>query len=248
MATIDASTLLSGNLCTDIGSLLISAPGFDPAPSITFTEEHVGMEFDVTVQDPNGINSCWGTVLVEDKLAPIIMCPADEIVLCTMPTDTAATGIPILLSARGMYTDLQTATISNGLCEAELFFRDAVLNNLCNGIYQQVISRTFYAVDNAGNMSEPCVQTISVEREILDNATYPPHWDGLATHIGIEDNGVLSNPPLACEGVGTAWAADTLEDGRIVPSPFDQGLIPGTGAPGDVDHVELSFHFTKIST
>ncbi len=245
-AVLDAPTMLAGSLCLDPSLLLLSAsiPGsadLGPAATITFTEEHVGMDIDVTVQDPNGVNSCWGTVTIEDKLAPIITCPADMTISCTMPSDTSATGIPVLEPVMGGNFD--AATITNGFCEAELFFRDAVLNNLCNGNFQSVISRTFYAVDAAGNMSTPCVQTISVEREMLSSATFPEHYDGIDVHTGINDNGVGSNPPLACDGAGTEWAIDTLENGRIVPSPYDEGSVPGTGAPGDVGSCGTIFAF-----
>jgi hypothetical protein len=246
MGTIDATMLLAGSVCLDPGLLTLSAtlPSGEvlSGATITFTEEHVGMDIDVTVTDPNGINSCWGTVTIEDKVAPAIMCPPDVTVLCTEPTDTSATGIPLLLG--GMYME-EGATISNGNCEAELFYRDAVENNLCNGAYQQVITRTFYVVDAAGNMSEPCSQIISVERELLANASYPPHWDGLDSHLGINDNGVSSNPPLACEDEGVVWNPLTREDGRIVPSPFDSddGELIGTGAPGDVGSCGTIFSF-----
>ncbi len=246
-ALIEPASLMTGSVCGDISLFSVSATltgGTElSGPNIIFTQDHLGMDIEVSVLDPNGVNSCWGTVTIEDKLAPVIICPIDLTVSCTMPTDTSATGLPSL--DIGTLTTLQfdAATISNGSCTVEIFFRDAVQNNLCEGPFQRVISRTWWAIDDAGNRSLPCVQTISVTREDLSSTTFPPHWDGQDMHSGIMDNGVTSNPPLACDGAGTVWAADTLEDGRIIPSPFDEDMVPGTGQPGDVGSCGTIFSF-----
>ena len=180
-AIITPTTLLAGSVCGDIDLLTVAATLPDGTelngPSIIFTQDQNGMDIDVSVIDQNGVNSCWGTVTIEDKIAPLIMCPDDMTLSCTMPTDTSVTGLPVLLAGVMGNQQFETATISLGSCTVEVFYSDVVQNNLCDGDYQQIIFRTWYAVDNAGNRSLPCTQTISVTRETLASAVYPPHWD-----------------------------------------------------------------------
>ncbi len=225
-------TLLTGNVCLDptLLELFVSIKGVPTAgPTITFTDEHVGQSFDVTVRDINGNNSCWGVVNIEDKIGPAITCPVDVTVACTAPQDTSATGVPTL--------------VGTGCSDIEIFFNDAAVNNMCAGAFQTVISRRFFAVDGAGNTGAACTQTISVERESLISALLPPHWDGIAVHTGINDNGVSSNPPLSCSDAGIVFDTIVRADGRIVPSPFDNGDLIGTGAPGGVGTCGTIFSF-----
>lgn len=226
-ATLDASDMLLGNTC-DINALVLTAvmPNGEvlSGSSITFNDTHVGSTVDVSVGDANGVNMCWGSVTIEDKSAPIIICPEDEVISCTDSRDTSVLGVAIV---RGQCEDV---TVN---------YRDAISTESC-GEFQEVISRTFYAIDGSGNMSVPCVQTIYVERETLDGAIYPPHWDGIEVHSGINDNGVGSNPPLACDGEGKVWNPLTNEEGRVVPSPYPKidkngdTLLIGTGYPAGI--------------
>ncbi|GLR16879.1 T9SS type A sorting domain-containing protein [Portibacter lacus] len=242
---VEPTNFVTGTICGDISLYTVAAtlPNGDEllGPSITFTQDQVGMEIDVTVFDPNGINSCWSRVTIEDKLAPIIECPSDITLTCLESPDTSVTGIPILLTGMIIVEEggPQNATISNGSCEVELFYGDVVEEFLCEGPFQRVISRRFYVIDNAGNVSESCTQQIFITRETLATAVYPEHYDGIAVHTGLDDNGVASNPPLACDGQDIMWASEMMEDGTIVPSPFDSitpagDTIPGTGAPSGV--------------
>jgi hypothetical protein len=252
-AVVDPFTFVTGQICGDISLYSLSAtlPTGEElsGPSITFTQEQVGTEIDVTVFDPNGINSCWSRVTIEDKLAPLIACPPDVTVTCLEPIDTSATGLPMLLTGTLPETELQNATISNGSCVVDLFFGDAIQELECSGAFQRIITRTFYVVDNAGNRSENCSQTISVTRETLASTIFPEHFDGIdGPHEGLDDNGVLSNPALACDGQDIFWASELTENGHIVPSPYDSitpmgDTIPGTGAPSGIGSCGTIFSF-----
>ncbi len=249
-ATIDASQLLTGNLCTDLSLLTLSTtlPGGTilQGSTLTFTEIHVGKTYKVSVTDPNGLNTCWGNVTIEDKHAPILFCPRDFVVLCTEAMDTAALGIPTFGGAVMMDYD-NRLTIGN--CEIDLKYMDAVQNLGCSGPYQKIISRTFIAKDASGNISLPCTQTIYVERETFQGAIYPEHYDGIEVHTGISDHGVGSNPVLTCDGAGKEWNTIIREDGRIIPSPFPKldskgvEVLPGTGAPGNIGTCGTIFSF-----
>jgi hypothetical protein len=251
---VDPFTFVTGTICGDISLYSVSAtlPSGEEisGPFITFTQEQVGLDIDVTVFDPNGINSCWGTLSIEDKLAPLIMCPADLTVTCLEPVDTSATGLPMLLTGLFQGDGLEeAATISNGSCVVELFFNDAIEDLDCTEPFQRILTRTFYVIDNAGNRSENCSQQIFITRETLDATIYPEHFDGIdGAHDGLDDNGVLSNPPLACDGQDIFWDSEISESGRIVPSPYDSitpmgDTIPGTGSPSGVGTCGTIFSF-----
>lgn len=254
-AVVDPFTFVTGQICGDISLYSVSAtlPTGEElsGPSITFTQEQVGRDIDVTVFDPNGVNSCWGTVTIEDKLAPLISCPPDLTVTCLEPIDTSATGLPTLLT--GIFPEenenFQTATISNGSCVVDLFFGDLIEELECSGGFQRIVSRTFYVIDNAGNRSENCTQQIFVTRESLASTVFPEHFDGIdGAHDGLDDNGVSSNPALACDGQDIFWASEINESGRIVPSPYDSitplgDTIPGTGAPSGIGSCGTIFSF-----
>lgn len=232
MATIDVPTILTGSSCTPAAMLTLFAviDGVEQTgPTLTFTDANVGQTIDVSVIGPNGLNSCWGTVTIEDKIGPAITCPPDQVITCTMPSDTSATGVPTLVGA-----DCDDVSIT---------FSDATVTTMCEGPYQTVISRRFIAQDGAGNFGAPCTQTISIEREDLMNAVLPPHWDGLDMHTGIQDNGVSSNEPLSCDGAGVVYDTLIRSDGRVVPSPYDNGDLIGTGFPGGVGTCGTIFSF-----
>ncbi len=222
-AILEIPAILTGNTCLPTAQLMLRAVinGVEQeGTTLTFTEANVGQSIDVSVIGPNGLNSCWGTVNIEDKIGPSLVCPDDMTILCSEPSDTSATGVPTL--------------VGSGCTDADIFFNDAIVTNQCDGEYQSIINRSFYAVDAAGNRGPICTQVIFVERETLMSAILPPHWDGLDMHSGIQDNGVSSNPPLACDGAGTVYNTIEREDGRIVPSPYPDGDLIGTGFPGDV--------------
>ncbi len=223
-AILEVPNILTGSNCSPMAmftlSVNIPGEGVVTGSSITFTDAHVGQSFDVSVIGPNGLNTCWGRVTIEDKVGPAIICPTDLTIQCTMPTDTSATGVPTLVGV--------------GCEDITISYSDAVVNTMCEGEYQSVISRRFYATDGAGNVGPACVQTIYIERETLMSALFPPHWDGLPSHTGIQDNGVGSNDPLTCDGAGVVFNTITREDGRVVPSPYADGDLIGTGAPGGV--------------
>lgn len=252
---IDPFTFVTGQICGDVSlySVMATLPTGEElsGASITLTQDLQGMEIDITVFDPNGVNSCWSTVTVEDKLAPLIMCPDDVTVTCLESIDTSETGIPILLTGTEITDtddDVLEATISNGSCVVELFFTDFIQDFQCNGDFQRIVSRTFWVIDNAGNRSESCTQQIFVTRESLASTVFPEHYDGLDVHTGISDNGVGSNPSLACDGQDIAWNSEISAEGRIVPSPFDSitpsnDTIPGTGAPSGVGTCGTIFSF-----
>lgn len=151
-------------------------------------------------------NSCWGTILVEDKLPPVIECPRDLTVTCF----EMANFEPVIFENCTPYTVKLT--------------NETITTNNCNGSFApevlKVVDRCYQATDGSGNKSAECCMTITVVGlESLDNPyiTMPPNrW--------LPDNNELS-----CDGDWARIPAGQPFAGH--PSPVNINNRPGTGVP-----------------
>jgi hypothetical protein len=98
---------------------------------------------------PNG-NSCWGTIKIEDKLAPTIDCPGDVTMTCYQLASFA----PVVTENCSHYrVNLVNETVKVNDCKESTDLPDNVL---------KVITRQYQAVDESGNKSPICDMTITV--------------------------------------------------------------------------------------
>ncbi len=90
-ATVGADMILEGGPygCYDDYIVEIRQNGVLLSPPNVVNETHVGQTFEVTVIDPETGNRCWGTLLVEDKIAPVLTCE-DAVLDCNQSTDPIA--------------------------------------------------------------------------------------------------------------------------------------------------------------
>jgi hypothetical protein len=149
-----------------------------PAPSNVLSELNLNKTYIYKVIDPTNQNSCWGTLKLEDKVAPIFTnCPLapinkfceDDLFINTTNSNqfaggilatSGATGFPISIFDCNPYTP--TATYS-----------DIVTKNACGSAISMVINRTIKAVDNMGNTST-CPVIINVNVRTLADVTVNP--------------------------------------------------------------------------
>jgi len=117
---------------------------------------HIGQDLIVKVTDPCSGQSCWGHLNVEDKLAPILTCPADITVFCNQDTDPSVTGNASVDDCSSWTLDYTDDETFFGTCEPNI----------------RVIVRSFVAVDEHGNESA-CSQTITVKRPLLSEIHFP---------------------------------------------------------------------------
>jgi len=122
----------------------------NPVPGALVTSEYVGQTLEVHVTDLNTNNSCWGWLVIEDKLPPTILCPD--------PTG------PVYCYTVDDYVPV--ASDNCGVVEIILTDSTETLN-VCDSTYSdeviKVITRTYIAVDEQGLESDPC----TVEMEVL---------------------------------------------------------------------------------
>lgn len=75
---ITPQMLLTGDYnCYDVFDVTLSHYG-KPVPN-PIDSHYLGQHIIATVTDPTTGNSCWSDVLIEDKLAPTIICRADTV-------------------------------------------------------------------------------------------------------------------------------------------------------------------------
>ena len=127
------------------------------------------------------VNTCWGDVLIEDKISPSIACN-DLFIECNQPTD------PYQLV--NFFLAAVPATSDNCDNNVALDYSDVEDNYGCTGDYLQKITRTWTATDDSGNESS-CTQSIYIKKADLGLIAYPGNLDD------------ISNPALDCANPNT---------------------------------------------
>ena len=94
MAIITADFMLSGsNNCSGNWLVSITDANGNIVPGNVVNCIYIGQILMVSVEDVTTGVSCWGNILVEDKLAPTITCN-DVTISCSDSTDPSNTGTP----------------------------------------------------------------------------------------------------------------------------------------------------------
>nr|MBP7273412.1 hypothetical protein [Saprospiraceae bacterium]MBP7680234.1 hypothetical protein [Saprospiraceae bacterium] len=121
-----------------------------------------------------GGNTCWGTLLVEDKIAPAITCTPDDI-QCSQVAAViaAANGSNPMTALAGLGVSVATATTA--ACGTETWSVHAVGFNLTDAICQNDrIEITYGLTQTCGGLSAtPCTQVITVTPLSLEDVDDP---------------------------------------------------------------------------
>jgi hypothetical protein len=163
-------------------------------PNATVTAAHIGMTITAKITDQTQ-NSCWGSIRVEDKLAPVLTCPADVSVLCY---EFAAPLTPSQFISGGFLSDNcgdATVTIVSDVT-VDIDCADPMFPD-----YSAIRTITYIAQDASGNFSNECSYDILYERvDLFDpmgnlNITFPadqtrscfafPTWNNMLNGMGV---------------------------------------------------------------
>lgn len=150
-AELPASDLDDGSydLCTDVEFAVRRMDSIDPFQEFaTFSCADVDagpVMVVLQVSDFFGqVNTCMVQVIVQDKLGPTLVCPADYEIGCSeQQWDTPFQGAPLVIEACDFELDTLISPESLGVCGVG------------------TITRTFSATDASGNTGQ-CVQTITI--------------------------------------------------------------------------------------
>lgn len=165
------------------------------SPKVTRTD--VGKRLIVKVIDNVSGNFCWGSILVEDKLAPTISNCGDITVACNVDINNS-TQVPPPTT-----TDCSTATLT---------YTDVMNDIPCNdpSPFTAIITRTYTAKDVSGNTST-CVRRIYFKKIVFADITLPKHRDG------------VQEPVLNCSTANTnpSSTGEPTVDGRPLTNMCD---------------------------
>ena len=118
------------------------------------TCENIGEVLTVNVASLCEDNSCWATIVLEDKLGPVITCP------------TGSTSIIPIFCSDDVNAILPPTAVDN-CTDVSVVLSNETINDddICSGV---IITRTYIAIDVAGNISDiPCEQVIIIQQPDL---------------------------------------------------------------------------------
>lgn len=150
---------LTPSMLTDVSSVgcadscTITVKGDDGiSRPADFTADDIGKTFEYEICC-GGI-CCWGIVNVEYKFKPVIVCTESDTLSCTQSFDES----------------LITPDVSMSCAEVELITVDEYVEYLsCDTMFTARMISTYTAIDEYGNTSDTCTQTIYLERTNLDS-------------------------------------------------------------------------------
>jgi hypothetical protein len=152
--------------------------------------------------DCNGnMNQCMVEVTVEDKVNPIIACPANATIDCNVynldfaasledatvamnedPDLGAEDAFIFLSSLYGSVTSFDNCSVSTNLS----------VSYTVDQCGEGSIVRTWTATDHAGNTATPCSQTIFVEHTSDWTINFPENWSGeLSPDCSVPECGII---------------------------------------------------------
>ncbi|MFK7982684.1 MAG: T9SS type A sorting domain-containing protein [Saprospiraceae bacterium] len=168
-ATLKPSDLLQGNLSCNDG-YKIGIVGQTMGDSLILNPTHIGNTVNVMVTNPLG-NSCWTSLLIEDKTTPICEDTRDTIFFCGQDFKPSSINVyPIVTDACSAIVDtiVRDKFISNFTnCGSNIDDPDT-LNH---------IQRTWVFTDAAGN-STSCVQNLYELKPTLKTVQFPDNLVG----------------------------------------------------------------------
>ncbi|MEM9544813.1 MAG: HYR domain-containing protein [Bacteroidota bacterium] len=139
--------------CADSCTISIIEPDGSRRPA-DFTSDDIGNTYDYEICC-GGI-CCWGIVNVEYKFKPIILCTESDTLSCTQSFDES----------------LITPDVSMSCAQVDLIKVDEFVEQLsCDTLFTAKMTTLYTAIDEFGNTSDTCSQTIFLRRTNLDSIT-----------------------------------------------------------------------------
>jgi hypothetical protein len=175
-ALITADMLLEGDEygCWDEYVIEFSDPTVQYVDGYLYAFPHINEYLEACITDPETGNYCCSQLLIEDKLPPSLECSditlecTDDILPQSIPHYPVADGSIVTPLGGNRYS---VAGIDN--CDATIIsYVDQHELHMCDGIYSDIITRTWTAVDGSGHTAT-CQETISLRRGTIDQFVMP---------------------------------------------------------------------------
>lgn len=159
----------SGNYVVEVlGSNGLPIP---TSPMVNY--EHIGLTLTVKVMDVPSGNHCWSTILVEDKMPPVIECTSDTMSCWQMIEHD----IPFVYDN---CTDPDDITVT--------LLNETITSLACDPDFIKTVTRSYVATDASGNQSSVCEKVYYLERIDMSLIEFP------------DDLSVADGTQLSCDG------------------------------------------------
>jgi len=201
-AVVTPSMMSSSSSCSGILEVhIMDANGVDIGNIVDCN--FVGQILMVSIVHPASGNSCWGSILVEDKLKPTINCLDIEID-CNEDTSPANTGIP--------------STSDNCLVIPNPTYIDVMENLDCaDPQFKAVIKRTWTVTDINGNTNS-CEQNIFIKKLNIALVMFPQAMTVDCNNLNL-DPSITGEPMVNGTSIGTSCNLTfTNVDGNPFPT------------------------------
>ncbi|MDX1684648.1 MAG: T9SS type A sorting domain-containing protein [Saprospiraceae bacterium] len=254
-ALLEADMLLEGEpFDNDDFEIDVWKPNGESIPNAILNGTHIGMILTYRVTHSCSKTSCWGTLIVEDKLIPDLQCrDTMTITGCEDGTEPEVVGFPLdtpFIATRIPGQNEFIVTGADPCGEVRLRYSDEITKNGCDAEFYTEIKRTWVVEDASGNTTS-CMEQIGVQPGDFMNVTFPPDFNGFDKFVLECDNRdrVVKTQPIG--GINIGW--NSLKNG--LPSPYDKVLnasdtLIGTGAPEGIscDHIAVTYKDRVIET
>ncbi len=167
----------------------------------TVDGDNLGKTLDYVISNPSHGFYCWGSIKIEDKFRPQVVCTNDT-----------------LSCVESLSNAIKPELIDN--CPGgKLILLSEVQENLnCDVDFLKKITKIWTGVDKYGNQADTCTQVIYIERTDLTGIAFPRHFSGSdALACGSFTPDANGFPPVSLTGVPTLKG--------IVLYPFVQSAI-----------------------
>lgn len=145
---------------------------------------YLGKTIIATVIDTLTGNTCWSNVLIEDKLAPEILCQIDT------------------MSCAEFSRELSPAIVEDCSHYTVTLLDERIEKLECDPDFIKRIIRVWVSTDDQGNLSDTCAQEIFIERLKIDDVL-PPLNVQLDCEVAFEEVDEFGNPHPNVTGIPT---------------------------------------------
>jgi|GEM_PF-273619 len=185
-------------------------------PAIVNADD-IGKTYAYRVVHLIGGNVCWGNIKIEDKLPPVVTCPADISILCTDDEDN------LLLTGTPTWEDCSSVNVSR---------QDDYVQYTCaeNSLVFTRVLRTWTATDIWGNAST-CLQIIDKLRGKTDQVEFPADVEYVCNNLPasleppVTGWPTIGGTPITTNGSGSCGLSVSYTDEQAAVCPGSYKII-----------------------
>lgn len=175
-AIITADMLLEGDEygCWDQYEIQFSDPTVPFTSGVLYAAPYLGQYLEACITDPETGNFCCTSLLLEDKLPPVLTC-SDITLDCTddiRPEAISHYPVPQGATVTSSGSRKYLATAIDNCGPTELTYVDQEEVHMCDGPYSRIVTRTWYAKDPSGRR-DTCAEKIYLRRGTIDQFVFP---------------------------------------------------------------------------